>query len=149
MQLIKYQRPTGAIVTIWQSNTRALLEGHVAAGEADAGYLWREEDTVAASELVERWRVQEEALVEKTQVTLIAEPETFVADGEEICLVGVTPPTVCTVHINRTAYALTADDPVVMLTSTTPQTFVVELAAHPTVWALPVMVSAVAALPTA
>lgn len=143
MQLIKYRRRDGQIEAIWTSNSRDLLAGHVAETDEEAGYLFREEETVGVSELVERWSVQEGQLREKVQVTLIAEPETFVADGDEICLIGVLPATSCTILINGEPYALTADEPCVTLTSPTPQTFAVQIQSHPAVWALPITVTAV------
>lgn len=143
MQLIKYRQSTGEILAIWSSNSRELLAGHVLPEEVDCGYLFREEEPIAVAELVERWRIAAGTLREKDRMMLIAEPEIFVANGEDICLIGVMPPTACTVLINGTSYVLTVDDPLVTLTSTTPQTFVVQLEVHATVWALPLTVVAI------
>lgn len=143
MQLIKYRRSDGQIVNIWGSNTRELLAGHVMPDDPDFGYLFRDEATESPLELLERFVIQEAQITAKQQVVIVVEPEVFLANGEDVCLLGVAPPISCTLLVNEYSYALTADAPLVTLTSATVQTFHVRLEAHPTIWALPVTVFAI------
>lgn len=143
MQLIKYRRRDGQIVNVWISNARGLLDGHVANDDADFGYLFRDEAIESPWELLERYVIQEARIQAKQQVVIVVEPEVFLADGKDLCLLGVAPPVDCTLLVNEQPYALTADEPLVTFTSTTVQTFLVRLDIHPALWALPVMVSAI------
>lgn len=83
MQLIQYRRSDGQIERIWSSNSRALLAGHVLTEDAgDVDYLWRDDEPMAAVDLVTRWRVEAGELRAHESDTLRAEPSTTAVDAE-------------------------------------------------------------------
>lgn len=83
MQLIQYRRSDGQIERIWSSNSRTFLAGHVLTEDAGAvDYLWRDDDPIAAVDLVTRWRVEAGALRAHEPDPLQADPSSRVAGAE-------------------------------------------------------------------
>lgn len=87
------------------------------------------------------------ALVQKTAMTITAISSPFPPDGVTECAVTVSPFVACTLLVNGTPYALTTEDPTLILTSDVPATFHVSLAWMPTHWANPITVLAQAEVP--
>ena len=141
MYLLKYRQTDGAIVGSWSANTEDLLVPNIVAGDPTHAYLLAVSD-VLPSVLQERWWIDDEMLVAKTVVQLTATPNPFVADGTNACWITVAPFHPCTVLLEGEGFALTEDDPQLLLTSAQPHTWEVRLQPQAQLWATPIVVEA-------
>lgn len=112
--------------------------------ETDPAYAYLERDENLPLMDQERYEVREGQVHAKQQLTIEADPLTFVADGLDECLVTVAPWQACSLLVNGVAYPLTDAEPMLVITSDVPQTFVITLALCPGVWAQPLSVEALA-----
>ena len=146
MVLIKYGlADEGRIAGVWNAATEDLLLPNIVTDDPIYGYLLTDAIT-EPRHAGARYRVDPvtETLEEKTEVTIVAVPATFAADGVTECLLTVDPFVPCTLLVNMTPQVLTAEDPVLTLTSMDPARFFVTLdESLITHWALPVSVEAV------
>lgn len=139
-QLIQYRVSDGAIVSICESYSLELLAHNRHEQDPAYAYLERQEHLPLMEQ--ERYEIREGAVVARQQLTLEADPLTFHADGLDECLVTVAPWQPCTLLVHGSPYALTAEEPMLVLTSDVPQRFEVRLALRPGVWAEPLTVEA-------
>lgn len=152
MFLLKYATATRAILGVHEATDAALLDAQRGPAESGTAYLLTTVNATAR-ELTRSWEVVNGVAVEKTLVTLIGTPRSFVADGVAMCTVTVEPFVPCTLIVNTfvsqavagegTAVALAAGDPTLVLTSDVPREFLIALMAMPGYWAAPLLVEAV------
>jgi hypothetical protein len=145
--LVYYDLSTGLIQGVWTAVLEEHLTPNMDANNQTHGYLLVDDDTLTAAVLQERYWVQNGALTPATEVTLVATPNPFQADGVAECRVQPQPFLACTLLVGplgqQTAVDLTtAADPLI-LTADTPQGFRIALAPIPGMYAAVVMVEAV------
>jgi hypothetical protein len=141
MLLVRYTLATGAISGVWEGTDQALLALQMVPDDPTYGSVFADSGT--PSEVQERWRVVDGALVEKAVLVITATSAPFAADGVAVCSMTVVPFVACTLELNGTPYALTTGDPAIELTSEVPAVFQCVLQMMAGYWAAPVTVEAV------
>jgi hypothetical protein len=144
--LAYYERSTGLIQGVWSAVLEEHLVPNIDPDNPTHGYLLVDDDTLTAALLQERYWVQQGVLAPSTEVTLLATPNPFQANGTAECAIRPQPFVPCTLLVgqpgHQAAVALaTIDDPLI-LTADVPQTFAVELAPLAGTWATPIRVEA-------
>jgi len=140
MQLLTYRVEDGAIVAVYQSERREMLEANRVAEDAAYGSLLVEEHLPITQQ--ECFEVQAGQLRSKTEVQLRASPVPFAADGLTECQVQLEPFVPCILDINTQQVRLTQEDQQVTLTADSPQSFSIRMVAMPGYWAQPLIVEA-------
>jgi hypothetical protein len=142
-QLLQYRLSDGRIWGIYTSNTQALLEAQIVAGDPTYGYLF----PVSPIEVRRQgyYEVISNVVVLKTTFRITASPSPFVADGVKECSITVSPFVECSITVNGTSTALTTGDQTLLLTADTPQSFRVALVVMPGYVAEDILIEAVAA----
>jgi len=139
--LVKHRLTDGAIVSLWEATPPTLLDSQIVLDDGTHGYLFLVTD-VPLLEVLEGHYIRQQMLLPKTVLTLTAAPATFPADGVSECRVSVAPFVPCTLLVQGEAVSLTTDDPVLVLTADTPQTFYVALDPQAAYRAEPLIVEA-------
>lgn len=139
--LIQFAKADGRLLALWQASPDTLLDAQVRAGTDEHGYALTD-SALSAETLLADYGWHEGALRAKDVLTLTAEPAPFAADGVTECHVSVSPFQPCTLLCNGQSLALTEDDPVLTLTTDTPQTFWISVAPMGRAKADPLMVEA-------
>lgn len=142
MILVRYRLTDGLIDGTYSANTEDLLTAQIVPDDPTYGYLMSDTE-LGAQELAERYAVVDGALQAKALIIIVADPLQFQADGIDACLISVEPIIACTLRVNGVARALTMADPILELTSDSPQTFVVRLEPMATHWAEPLTLEAI------
>jgi hypothetical protein len=144
--LLAHERTTGLIQGVWSAAATEHLLPNVQEGHPTLDYLVVEEDTVSATQLQERYYVQNDTLVAAQELTLQAVPNPFVADGVAECVVQPEPFVPCTLLVEsqgtQTSVPLTDSADPLRLTADTPQRFRIRLAPQAGSWATELFVEA-------
>jgi hypothetical protein len=145
--LAYYERSTGLIQGVWTAAAEEHLTPNIDPDNATHGYLIVEDDTLTAAMLQDRYWVENGALVLATEVTLLATPNPFQANGLAECTILPQPFVPCTLLVGQpgqqTSVVLaTVDDPLI-LTADLPQVFPVQLAPLAGTWAASIFVEAI------
>lgn len=106
------------------------------------GYALLPVEAPPSPDTFSRMAVVQGELVAKTETVITATPNPFAADGVTECMVSLTPFVPCTLRVNGTPYALTVEDPALVITSDEPRTFTLTLDWLPTHGADPLTVIA-------
>jgi hypothetical protein len=131
--VVRARKTTGQIEGVYRSSDATVLEAQATIVEATHDYLLVE--TEASDQVLQsRYYIQGGALTPKTEVTITANPMQFVGDGVATSNITVTPFAPCTLLVNGTPTALTAEDQVLELSSTVPQLFLITLNAQADLW---------------
>jgi hypothetical protein len=144
--LAYYERSTGLIQGVWTAAAVEHLTPNIDPDNPTHGYLVVEDETLSAALLQERYWVQEGALRPATEVTLLATPNPFVANGLAECTIRPEPFVPCTLLVSvlgrESAVEVTSSDDPLILTADVPEAFTVQLAPRAGTWATPVRVEA-------
>lgn len=144
--LAYYDLSTGLIQGIWTAVLEEHLTPNIDADNPTHGYLLVDDDTLSAAILQERYWVNDGVLTPSNEVTLLATPNPFQANGTAECTILPQPFVPCTLLVGQpgeqtAAQLATVDDPLI-LTADVPQTFAVQLAPLAGTWATPIRVEA-------
>jgi hypothetical protein len=144
--LAYYDLSTGLIQGVWTAVLEEHLTPNIDQNNPTHGYLVVNDDTLSAAILQERYWVESGVLTPSNEVTLLATPNPFQANGTAACTILPQPFVPCTLLVEQsgqqTAVQLaTVDDPLI-LTADVPQVFGVQLAPLAGTWASAIRVEA-------
>jgi hypothetical protein len=144
--LAYYELSTGLIQGVWTAALVEHLTPNIDPENATYGYLVVEDETLSAALLQERYWVQDGALAPATEVTLLATPNPFQANGLAECTIRPDPFVACTLLVtalgHESAIEVTSSEDPLILTADVPEAFTVRLAPRAGTWATPVRVEA-------
>jgi hypothetical protein len=144
--LLAYQLTTGLIQGVWTAVAVEHLQPNVQEDHPTLGYLLVEDDPLTPAQIQERYYVQDGVLKAAAELTLLAVPNPFVADGVAECVVRPEPFVPCTLLVgplaSQTSVALTVSTDPLILTADTPQAFPIRLAPLAGYWAADILVEA-------
>lgn len=132
----------GRIEGAWDGTSVEILQAQIPTEDVAHGYLLVEAPEASALEYLQRYAVIGGVPVLAEVLTLAAQPNPFAADGVTVSTVTLTPFVPCDLLVDGTPYRLVEDDPVLELTSDTPQLFVITMAPQAAYRAEPLRVEA-------
>ena len=139
--LLRYLLEDGTINGKWESNQLDILEAQIVPDDPVHGY--RLDTSGLDFEVLQAGYVMAgETVTPKPRLTLSATPPSFPADGVSECRVAVVPFVPCRLRVGQETYALTVEDPVLVLTADAPWRFQVSLEPMATGYAAPIEVEA-------
>jgi hypothetical protein len=144
--LLAYLRTNGLIQGVWTAAHPDHLRPNIQASHPTLAYLLVAEDVPDVRLLQERHWVHNGVLQVGTEVTLVATPNPFVADGQTACVIRPEPFVPCTLVVGpfgaqREIVLHTVDDPLI-LTTETPQVVPIQLSPLAGYWATSLTVEA-------
>lgn len=144
--LLAYIRATGCITGVWSAAAADHLRPQIQESDPTLAYLLLEDELRDVRLLPERHWVAGGVLQACTEVTLVATPNPFPADGQATCVIRPEPFVPCTLLIGsfgqHTEMVLATHDDPLILTSTTPQVVPIALVPLAGYWATPITVEA-------
>lgn len=137
-QAVLYDTTSGRLTSLYEASSAAVVAQQFAPSGEDLLVV----ETPLSIGVLDRYVITEAGVTAKTAATLTASQNPFVPDGVASCAVSLDPFVPCTVLVNSVPYALTAEDPTLVLTADVPTRLTISLEWHPTHWASPITVLA-------